>query len=111
MKQDRICITSAQGINAERALDAFPDVLDTEDNTVDREVVERECGPDAVVGRIEIVRRFRELYLEQTGRDIGAARARQRPRSSGRATTTMGHTALSAGPACLNTSRCSALAQ
>jgi hypothetical protein len=77
MNQSRICITSAQSISGERALDAFADVLDTDDNTIDWEVVERECGPDAVVGRMEIVRRFRELYLQETGREIGATRARQ----------------------------------
>lgn len=41
------------------------------------ELVEREYGPDPVVGRVDIREKFRVLYAEKTGVQIGEERARQ----------------------------------
>jgi hypothetical protein len=49
----------------------------TYDGSIPWAMVEREIGPDAILGQVTIRRELEELYAQQTGKAVTAERARQ----------------------------------
>lgn len=74
-KDDRVFVNSAHSLSRDNVEEQFPEA--NADGSIPWEVVEREVGADAVVGRVAIRETFREMYEQQIGSAVGAERARQ----------------------------------
>ena len=73
---NRVYVNSQQSLSRDKVLEAFGE-HSTLRGDIPRALIEKEYGPDAILGRVEIRERFRELYQLKTGSPIGAERARQ----------------------------------